>query len=80
MEGKVVEVVMTLAGVRGDGGFSACRVGVLSERDNVGEVFGVMAKSDEDTELECEVDEDMERHKWGQSGDSGCVRESGCRE
>ena len=80
MEGKVVDVVRALAGVGGDGGFSACRVGVLSKRDNVGEVFGVMPKSDENIELECEVDEDVERHKFGQSGDCGCVRGSGCKE
>jgi hypothetical protein len=54
---------MALVMVGGDayGEPSVCRVGVLSDRDNIGEVSGVMTKSDENMELECEVDEDVER-------------------
>lgn len=73
----VVEVVMALADACR--GLSACKVGVLSERDNVGEVFGVTFKS-ENIELECEVDEDVERHKFERSGDRGCVSGFGCKE
>lgn len=46
-------------------------MGVLPDRDNVGEVFGVMPESEENAELEWEVDEELERDIFGRSGVRG---------
>jgi hypothetical protein len=72
-----------LAGLRGDEQESlsaGTRVGVLSNRDNAGEVLVVMSNSEENIELEFEVDEDVDGQEFVDSGDCGCVSGSGCKE
>lgn len=49
------------------------RVGVFPDRDNVGEVLGVTPELEENAELVCEVEEDVDadREIFGNSGVCG---------